>query len=249
MLRGIYTAAGGMLSQQLSINTITNNMANGETVGYKKDNAVMSPFQQHLTHYLDSSQPFGSTVIGDMPYGVEVVETNISFQQGAIEPTGNKHDLAIDGDGFFMVETPEGVRLTRNGAFKVNSENNLVTAQGYRVLGQGGYIEVGGQDFSVLEDGRIFQDGVEVEQLRVVDFVDRSALQKEGESHFSVPEVAAPVEPQFKIRQGYLEHSNVDMNLEMSRLISAFRGYEANSKVFQAFDQIMQQARDLGSLR
>lgn len=249
MLRGIYTAAGGMISQQVSINTITNNIANSETVGYKKDNAVMSPFQQHLMHYMDSSQPFGSAPIGDMPYGVEVEATDISFKQGALQPTGDDYDLAIEGEGFFMVQTPDGVRLTRDGAFRVDSENNLVTAQGYRVLDQNSPIVVNGQDFSVLEDGRVFQGGFEIGQISVVDFEDRSALQKEGESLFYAPEESIAIEPQFTIRQGCLEHSNVEMDQEMGHLISAFRAYEANSKVFQAYDQIMQQARDLGSLR
>lgn len=249
MLRGIYTAAGGMLSQQVAVNTITNNMANSETVGYKKDNAVMSPFEQHLMHYLDSSQPSGSTPIGEMPYGVEVARTDISFKQGSLDSTGGDLDFAIDGDGFFVVQAPEGIRLTRNGAFKVDSENYLVTGQGYRVIGQNSLITFNSEDFSIQEDGTVLEDGVEVDQVSVVDFADRSAIQKEGDGLFSAPEDLEPVVPQFKIRQGYLEHSNVELNQEMTNLMSAFRAYEANSKVFQAYDQILQQARDLGSLR
>jgi flagellar basal-body rod protein FlgF len=250
MLRGIYTAAGGMLSQQISINSITNNMANSETTGYKKDTAVMSPFKEHLMYYLDSSQSPKAAPIGGMPYGVEVYRTDISFKQGNLEPTGRALDLAIEGDGFFVVQAPDGIRLTRNGSFKVDAENYLVTGQGYRVLGQDGFIVVNGDNFSIEEDGRVIEDGVEIEQVMVLDFTDRSAIQKDRDSLLSAPDDLDAVVPQYKIRQGYLERSNVEMNQEMSSLLVAYRAYEANSRVFQAYDQIMQQAvRDIGSLR
>ncbi len=250
MFRGIYTAAGGMISQQVSINTVTNNMANSQTTGYKKDNAVMTPFQEHLMYHLDASQNLKVAPIGSMPYGVEVASTEVSYQQGNLESTGGSMDFAIDGEGFFVVQTPQGVRLTRDGAFKVDGENYLVTGQGYRVVGSQGAIAVNGQDFTIDEGGRVIENGVEIDRLNVVDFANRGRLQKEGDGLFSVPGNMNAVVPDFKIRQGYLERSNVDMNQEMSGLMVAFRTYEANSKVFQTYDQIGQLAvRDIGSLK
>lgn len=250
MLRGVYTAAGGMLSQQVTINTITNNMANSETSGFKKDNAVIIPFEQHLIYYLDSSEHSKSTPIGEMCYGVEVASTDVSYKQGGLGFTGRSLDFAVDGEGFFMVQTSEGVRLTRNGSFRLDSENYLVTASGHRVLGDQGAIALKGQDFSIQEDGTITENGIEISKIRIVDFEDRSPIEKEGQGLFYAPEELDPIIPQYEIRQGYLEHSNVDMNQEMSSLVAAFRAYEANSKVFQAYDQIMQLAvKDIGSLR
>lgn len=250
MLRGIYTAASGMVSQQVAINTITNNMANSETTGYKKDNAIMSPFREYLMYHIDSSQVRKTTPIGSMPHGVEVARTDISYKQGSLEATGRPLDLAIEGDGFFVVQAPNGIRLTRNGEFKIDGENYLVTGQGYRVLGQDGFIVTNGGEISVREDGVILEDGVEIGQVLVLDFADRSAIEKDRDGLFSAPDNLDAVVPQYRIRQGYLERSNGEMSQEMSNLLVAFRAYEANSRVFQAFDQIMQQAvRDIGSLR
>lgn len=251
MFRGIYTAAGGMVSQQVSINTASNNLANSETTGYKKDIAVMSPFQRELIYHLDSSNPSGKSAIGTMPYGVEVTGAEIIYKQGNLQRTDRQLDCAIDGDGFFVVQAPEGIRLTRNGSFKIDDQNYLVTGQGYRVLGQDSFIILNGSsDITINEDGAVIQGGTEAGRLVLMDFEDRSAIQKEGDGLFSAPDDLDPILPQARIRQGYLEGANVDMAQEMSSLLVSFRAYEANSKVLQSFDQIMQLAvQNIGNLR
>jgi len=244
-------AAGGMLSQQVVMNTVSNNLANSETRAYKKDIALMSSFQQQLMYHLESSNKLNPQAsIGTMPFGVEVAGSEIIYKQGSLQWTGNPLDFAIDGDGFFAVQAPEGIRLTRNGAFKVDDQNYLVTGQGYRVLGEDSFIIVGGNDFVISEDGTVTEGGIQIGKLSLLDFEDRSAIQKEGDGLFSAPDDLRPIVSQAKVRQGYLEASNVDVAKEMSNLIVAFRAYEANSKVFQSFDQIMQLAvQNVGSLK
>lgn len=249
MYRGIYTAAGGMLSQQVTINTISNNMANSETTGYKKDISIMSPFEEHLMYHFEASNP-SNKALGTMPYGVEVTGTEIGFKQGNLQWTGGQYDFALEGDGFFAVQTPNGVRLTRNGSFTVDDQSYLVTSQGYRVLGEDNFILVNGTDFVIKEDGTVLQDGAEAGKIALLDFEDRSPLQKEGDGLFSAPEDLDPVVPRGRVRQGYLESSNVEMSEEMSRVVVAFRAYEANSRVFQSFNEIMQLAvQNIGSLK
>jgi len=251
VLRGIYYAASGMLAQQINGDTIANNITNIEAPGYKKDTAVMSPFQRVLLHYIVKEERSQASAVGYTSRGTQVSEVVTSFKQGELKSTGRPLDAAIVGDGFFVVQHEEGIRLTRNGSFKVDAEGYLVTGNGLRVVGENGLIVLNDEDgVSIADDGTIYENGQEVDRLLVVDFADRAVLTKAGENTFMAPDDAQPVQPQYSIRQGYLEMSNVDAAQEMTDLIMMMRIYEANQKAVQTYDRILEQAvREIGSLK
>jgi len=223
-----------------------------ESPGYKKDTAVMSSFQKVLLHYIvkEKDKPEAAAV-GYTARGTQVAEVHTSFKQGELKATGRPLDVAIVGDGFFVVQYGEEVRLTRNGSFKIDSEGYLVTGNGLRVLGENGLIVLNDEDgISISDDGTIYEDGQEVDRLLVVDFADRAVLTKAGENTFTAPDDAQAVQPQYSIRQGYLEMSNVDAAQEMTDLIMMMRIYEANQRVVQTYDKVLEQAvREVGNLK
>ncbi len=173
MIRGLYTGASGMVAQQHRLNAISNNLANVDTHGYKRDLSVQKAFPELLLRRFNDDGVFriplrgdaiGSVdtapVVGRLGTGVEQNEVYTVFEQGALEETGNPFDLGLDGEGFFAVETPNGERYTRNGSFHLGPEGLLVTKQGYPVLGENGPIQIQENNFVIDKEGRIFQNDV-----------------------------------------------------------------------------------------
>lgn len=171
MLRGIYTGAAGMVVQQNRLDAISNNLANVDTTGYKRDTAVQKAFPELLLRRMSDDgviqfpfrhPPVGSfdsaSVIGSLGTGVETNEVYTIFSQGSLKVTDNPFDLSLDGKGFFVVDTPYGERYTRNGSFLIGPEGMLVTKQGYPVLGEEGPIFLKLNNFIVDEDGVIFEN-------------------------------------------------------------------------------------------
>ncbi len=170
MIRGMYTSASGMMAQQWRMDAVSNNLANVDTTGYKEDQAVHKAFPQLLLRRMNTnivSLPISgenpvlgsmdkAPVIGKLGTGVEVNEIFTVFTQGAFQESGNPFDLALEGEGFFVVETPYGERLTRNGSFHIGPEGLLVTKEGYPVLGEDGPIQLKLNNFIVNQDGVIF---------------------------------------------------------------------------------------------
>jgi flagellar basal-body rod protein FlgF len=213
---GINGLVDGTLIQQLRCDTIANNLANLSTKGFKRD--ILS-FDQVLTMKRNSAT---------------------DFSQGPVYHTGNPLDFALDGAGFFKVDTEKGVRYTRNGAFALDEANILVTRTGDPVLGEGGPITLNGQDVSVGADGEIRVDGVAVGRISLVDFENHRVLRKEGGSYFVLEGEAeeVPLQPSTSLTQGSLEESNVDLTGEMIRMVEAFRAYEAIQKGIQGIDEM-----------
>lgn len=191
---------------------------------------------------LKVSNPVG--FIGNMSYGVHVDEVFTSFEQGALASSGNPLDIAFQGKGFFVIEAPKGERYTRNGEFTLDSEGYVTTKEGYKVLGQNGYIKIQGKNIIINEKGQIFSDENEVDTLRLVDFNDYKLLQKEGDALFT--DLSGDPQNMIKaeglIQQGFTEASNVNSVKQMVEMITVLRSYEANQKIIKTHDELLQKA-------
>lgn len=247
MIRGIYAAGAGMLAEQTRTDVIANNLANASTAGYKKDIAVTKDFHSLLITRINDGP--NRPAIGSLGVGAMVDEVATIHAAGGNRPTGNNYDLAIEGRGFFAIETPAGVRYTRNGAFTRSAEGQLVTQDGYRVLGQGGPIQLGDAQAKVNigEDGRVMVDDAEVDTVRVVSFADEKRLLKEGANLYAAGGQQEEAAQNVTVREGFLELSNVNVVAEMVNLIAGYRAYEVNGKCVQSHDQLLDKAvNDVG---
>ncbi len=261
MIRGLYTAATGMKAEMARTDVISNNVANANTIGFKKDRAIFKAYPEMNIHrFFDTveiaphknidKRPF----IGHLGTGVFLDEVNVKLSQGSIRTTGNAFDISIsdkvtsgqsDGNSFchmFEVETPQGIRYTRDGSFAKDAEGFLVTKEGYFVRGENGRINIAqGTDFKVSKDGEIFLDGVPVARLSIVRFSSEQQPIKHGDNLYSgQPQRAQATE--YEVLQETIEESNVNAVIEMVDLISAFRAYEANQKVIKAHDELIERA-------
>jgi flagellar basal-body rod protein FlgF len=216
VIRGLYTGASGMSAQQARLDAISNNLANVDTDGFKRDVAVHKSFAQLLLRRINDDgvtlNPFGSAdvapVVGKVGTGVETNELFTELEQGALKQTQNDFDLAMDGDGYFSISTPYGERYTRNGAFVLGKEGFLETKEGYKVLGRNGPIEVKANNFKVDKEGNVYVnrsyqddpfrlvsreentwDRLELlDSLKVVDFEKDRFLAKQGSSLWKATE-------------------------------------------------------------
>jgi flagellar basal-body rod protein FlgG len=182
--------------------------------------------------------------LGHLSYGIHSSEIEINFEQGQLRSTGNGFDLALRGKGFFCIETPEGERYTRSGDFARDAEGFLVTKEGYRVLGENGYIMIDGNNMTVNEKGEVFSDSQPVDKLRIVDFDDYKILRKEGNGLIRIAEEieAEPVTTAGAVQQGFIEGSNVDSVKEMVEMLTMMRTYEANQKMIKIHDELIGKA-------
>jgi flagellar basal body rod protein FlgG len=175
---------------------------------------------------------------------IESATTSIDFSPGALVRTENPLDLAIEGDGFFVVSEKGSLRYTRNGQFKIDGEGRIVTANGSPVLGRGGEIRVRGASIEVEPDGSIFVDGVMVDRLRIADFAKKDALRYAGLSLFSAGDEREIEAKDYTIRQGYYEGSNVSMILELTNLINVLRVFETYTKISQMQEELNSKLTD-----
>ena len=260
MYRGLYTAATGMLTQEIKLDVVSNNLANVNTNGFKQNASAIKSFPQMLTHRINDTYLKVSGVEGQMDVrpmiglsslGAVVDEIATDFGKGNVVKTDSKFDLALDGQGFFVVQTPFGERLTRDGNFTLNAARELVNVDGYRVMGQNGPISLDGKNFVVDEKGAIFvgdKGDQLLDKLKVVTVDDLKTIKKVGHNLFTVP--AQHPQPRgaedFVMRQGALEKSNVNAITMLRNMIDIMRTYEANSKVIVTEDSIMGRASEIG---
>lgn len=256
--RGIYAALSGALAQSQRLDTIANNIANANTPGFKRDEQV---FREYLVanekppeviqvpKVPGSLESFYDMQGGDLSF-VEPHGTYTDFTTGRLTGTGNALDLAIDGQGFFEVLTPAGLRMTRVGAFKIDGTGQLVTKDGYPVLRDAApgtdpserTIQVTGTaPITITENGQVFDGDADLGRLSVVDVADKDHLSKIGQGLFAFktnqnPEVLAIANPQLK--QGFIETSNVNIVKEMTDLIAATRTFETTQKAIKAYDDM-----------
>ena len=226
------------------MDTIANNLANINTAGYKSDNLLFKEYVMPVAEMNDfrSSDKKLSYVQDD----VIVLE----FEPGSIVATGNPANAAINDDSsFFVVNTPQGERYTRNGEFEINGQGQLVTTEGYQVQGVDGPINVTPEDtnFEIARDGLITSDQGQVGQLQVVTFDNLQTLKKEGKSLFIGENPVAVEDP--SIMGGHVEQSNVHGVVEISRMIEVSRSYGSLSKALKATNDLRENAIDkLGRL-
>ncbi|MBO8157990.1 flagellar basal-body rod protein FlgF [Thermosyntropha sp.] len=241
MIKGLYTAASGMMLNMAKQDVIANNIANVNSTGYKKDQTVTKAFPQMLISRLNEK---GSPkVIGSLGTGACVSGIYTDYSKGNLKRTDNEYDLAIDGEGFFVVALPGGEEgFTRSGNFKLNQEGILVNNQGYPVLDYNDdliYIEQ--ENFTIDERGIISIDGEEITRLKIVVFDDLGQLIKKGDNIYT-SSAGYTEDDASRILQGYLEESNVNAVKEMIDLITAVRSYESLQKVVQAEDEAIKTA-------
>lgn len=251
MIKGLYTAASGMVMEQTRNDTIANNLANVNTAGYKKDLAVFRTFPEMLlarltdadkTQGTESEKPPKPVLIGGVGTGVRVDEIVQIHKLGPMRQTNAPLDLALGGEGFFAIATPQGERYTRNGSFSMDGDGYLVTTEGRNVLGQRGAIRVQGQEIVVDAQGGVKVDGQLVDTLKIVDFADKRSMTKEGDSLYAGTQPVTLTPNQLNVLQGFQEQSNVNAVTELVNMITAMRSYEANQKAIVAEDQLLDKA-------
>jgi flagellar basal-body rod protein FlgF len=213
---GYYTTLSRQSGLMRQMQTVANNIANMSTAGFRREGVV---FSEHV-HDAGPGQPSVSMA------GSQTRHADLS--QGSLDRTSGQFDFAIDGPGFFLIETPEGEQLTRAGNFTPNEQGDLVTQEGHLVLDAGGapvFIPPDARNVAMAADGTISADGRPVGQLGVWQPVDPKSLQHEAGTRFAAGDVE-PVLDGFQIRQGFLEGSNVDPVSEIARMIEVSRAYE-----------------------
>lgn len=251
MLKGLYTAYTGMINEQHRMDTMTNNLANVSTVGYKKEGATSQSFNSILTVKLKDTS-IGKTLaerMGRNNPGVKIGENYTDFTQGSFRITDNTYDLALAGEGFFAIEFTNkagetSTMYTRAGQFTLNKEGYLVTEDGDYVLDvQNRRIRVDtAQDARITNDGTISQNGRAVARIQVADFEDYNYLEKYGETYYRPVEGARLTTGTAAIKSGYLEMANVQVVSEMVNLIAITRQYESNQKIIQTYDGTLETA-------
>ena len=244
MVRGLYTAGVGMTAAMNKVDVIANNIANAATTGYKKDNVITQSFSEELMKRLHDpalNHVVHDVGIGGVRLGVFVDTIHTDFMNGSLNITGNEFDLAVVGDGFFVVTAEDrtgtqGEHYTRNGSFALLN-GMLITKDGYAVMGSNGVINIPDGDFSVSETGAIYIDGEFIDNIRMVSFNDNQSLRKYKDNLYTTTPESQIVEFAGSIQQGALEMSNVNTVREMVDLITTHRNYEASQRVITTIDQ------------
>ncbi|MBM7690709.1 flagellar basal-body rod protein FlgG [Peribacillus deserti] len=271
MLRGFYTAASGMLSQQRRTEMLTNNISNASTPGFKADQSSMRAFPKMFLNRVESLNiPVENKLtlptsknIGNLSTGVYMQEAMPDFGQGDITETQRSTDIALQdmtteinpetgrpGTALFSVSNANGeIRYTRNGNFTLDAAGFLTAPGGNYVLDDtGNRIQLQSENFTVGEDGVIQENDQRVSRLGIMYTDDPYGLVKEGDGLFRAEggqNIQSAYEMEnvpFKLQQGFIEQSNVDASRTMTDMLTAYRAFEANQKVLQAYDKSMDKA-------
>jgi flagellar basal-body rod protein FlgF len=264
MIRSLYTAVSGLITQEAKQDVITNNLANANTVGFKGDNIAIKKFNDVLIENYDkiTNGKNERNVIGSLSLGSEIDGVNTTFSQGMIEDTNKWSDIAIDGKGFFAVSRNENgfnnTYYSRDGHFHANSDGILVNDSGDKVLasevndngqiiGAPAQINVGSNEIKLSSDGSFNLNGVNY-KLSTVDFADYNSLKKLGDNLYSGTN---PIQNAgVSIRQNSLEKSNINVMNEMINMMTVSRTFESNQKVVQSIDETLGKAvNEVGTVR
>lgn len=259
MVKGLYTAYTGMLNEQHRMDTLTNNLANADTVGFKKEGATSQAFGDLLAVKIKDASVGLRNVqpLGINNPGVKIGENYTDYTQGSFRVTGNTYDLALSGEGFFAIEFTNkagdtSTMYTRAGQFTLTREGFLVTEDGDFVLDtQNRRIQVNTLLETVIdENGTIYQNGNAIATIQVADFEDYNYLQKYAETYYYPIEGAVRIPGNAQVNSGYLEMANVQIVSEMVELIALTRNYESAQKVIQTMDSTLEIAvTQLGRLQ
>ncbi len=232
----MYVATAGAIAQSNALDATANNIANASTAGFHGDRVTFA-------------EQLGRAKSADVAM-VSAGTSRVDSQAGALAPTDNPLDCALEGDGYFAVQSPQGERYTRAGNFKLDDQHQLVSADGFPVLGQGGQpisLPPTASTIAIGIDGSITADGAQVGKLQLARFTP-SQMKREGGTLFSArgPEQKAGDPP--KVRAGMLESSNVNVVHSVVDLVKVSRTYESLMKVIQGYHDVESRAaRDLGT--
>ena len=256
--KGVYTALSGAIAQSQRLDTIANNIANVNTPAFKRDQQI---FNEYLTanekppeviqvpRIPASVESFYDMQGGDKSF-VNTTGTFTDHSQGGLKNTGNPLDIAIEGNGFFEVATPSGVKLSRNGNFSIDGNGQIVTRDGFPVLANGApgadpasrVIKISGVgQFSISDAGDVYEGENLIARIGLVDVTNKDSLAKVGNSLYDfkkgfLPEVTNVENP--KVKQGFVETSNVNIVQEMTDMITATRVFESTQKAISAYDSM-----------
>ena len=271
-LKNIWVPLSGQIAQQRKVETIANNIANANTNGFKKDQLA---FKEHLTALSKGADivdlprkewrpdDFYRSQGGENAF-VKVDGSYTDFEQGPLKPTNNPLDMALFGKGFFEVLTPNGIRYTRSGNFSINKEGELVTPQGFKVIGASAEDSIESPNsitplkipltskININKQGEIFNKDGLIGKISVSEFKDLHTLKKEGGNLFinNHPENKLTENISTTVNQGFVEGSNVNAIKEMSELINAHRHFENIQKAVKTYDQISGQiVNDIADFR
>jgi flagellar basal-body rod protein FlgF len=246
VIRGLYTAASGMLSAMRRMELVTNNLANAQTVGFKQDRSALSTFDEVMV--LQDGTPTSTTAnaeLGQLGMAAVAEEPLIDFTQGAIQETGRDFDLALEGPGFFTVRTPDGVRYTRDGGFTRDAFGRMMTTEGHLLLDTANNpITIPGGKLAVGEDGTVRVEDQPIAQLAIVEFTLDQPLRKVGNNQFAPrnegdrPALSAGT----AVHQGSIEVSNLDMAGAQTTMLELQRAYQASQRLIQYQDEMVGRA-------
>jgi len=241
MLKRLELTGYSMINRMAQLDVVSNNVANVNTTGYKRDDV----FVQAVNRQLDRLTRAGQTAPARFPYALQ----RLDFSQGSLAETNEPLDVALSGDGFFVVETPEGEAYTRSGRFTLSPDNVLTTVNGETVMGQGGAIQIqidqdSPNEILINNQGEIFLDNNLIDQLQIVRAENPDALVKTGANLFRLNDprsVMLPVEDP-AVRQGFLEDANVNAVAEMINMMEIVRHFELDQKVVKTQDELLNRA-------
>ncbi len=258
MLRGLYTSYTGMLNEQYRMDIMSNNLANADTTGFKKEGSTSQAYAEVMAVKIKDLRDNPNTPrrLGNMSLGVKIGESYTDFSQGSLRDTGNTYDIALGGSGFFNIEFTSkagetSTKYTRDGGFTITKEGYLVTKDGDYVLGENGRIQLSTTAGTTVFDrnGDIYQDDRLVASLKISDFEDTNYLTHYGETMWDAKEGAVEIDVEDPdVRQGYLEMSNANVVKEMVNMITISRHYESNQKMLTSFDETLEKTMTLSKL-
>jgi len=260
MIRSLYSAATGMKAQQLGVDTISNNIANVNTVGYKKQRAEFSDLFYQTMKYAGTNTSATTISPTGIEVGLGVRPTSIQrmFSEGSPKETGNELDIAITGRGFFQVQLPDGnIGYTRNGSFKLDGTGQVTTSDGFALIPNivipqdATFVQIGtdGTVSAILAGQR---ESTQLGQIELANFINPAGLHALGDNNFIDTSASGPaivgtpgVDGFGQTKQKFLEMANTQLVVEMTDLISTQRAYEANSKSITTSDEMLQTVNGL----
>jgi flagellar basal-body rod protein FlgF len=240
MSSGIYSALSGNLARMQLLESLANNLANANTVGFKKDRLT---FEATLSSTSQTQTNKGLNF-------TRLQKSYIDFAPGNHQFTGNNLDLAIEGEGFFKIRQDDTFLYTRNGRFHLGPDGSLLTDSALEVVGSNGRpLVIPAAEFTIDQSGRILVEGAEVGRVSIFTVDDLSVMSKEGEGLFALPPNQKDRRSEdTKVLQGYLEGSNVNMMEEMVLMMEALRAFEAHQKMVKNYGRLSSKLDELGSL-
>jgi flagellar basal-body rod protein FlgG len=249
MQRGLYIAGTGMMVQRRLMENITSNITNVETTGYKKNYLITHSFDEVLLRRIHDEWGYNDPV-GNLTFGALTDQKYYDFTQGTLENSDLTTDIALAGDGFYVMDTPAGERYTRNSVFALTVDGYICDPSGNYLMGENGRIQVGTDDFAVDDVGGVYVDGQYIDTIRVVQFEDNQQLRSEGNNLYASEAAPLAQAEGYSVKQYFIENSNAQASREMVDMITTFRAYETNQKILTMIDETLGRAvNEIGGLR